>query len=49
LSALCDAYLYVLNHLDDEIKTTKDKKVLFSISITITNISIATKKSPRFI
>ena len=27
LSALCGAYFYILNHLNDEIKTTTDKKV----------------------
>jgi len=27
LSALCNAYPYILNHLDVEIKTSTDKKV----------------------
>ena len=27
LTALCEAYLFILNHLDDEIKTGTDKKV----------------------
>ena len=54
LSALCDAYLYILNHLEDEIKTTKDKKVSlqlsrFQFAKLLTNISIATKESPRSI
>jgi hypothetical protein len=33
LSALCEAYLFVLNHLDDEIKTGTDKKVCFSVKL----------------
>ena len=51
LTALCEAYLFILNHLDDEIKTGTDKKVGVSINYYqfITNIEIVTSESPRFV
>jgi len=33
LTALCDAYLYILNHLEDENKATKDKNVCFQFKL----------------
>ena len=33
LTALCEAYLFILNHLDDEIKTGTDKKVGISMKL----------------
>jgi len=33
LTGLCEAYLFILNHLDDEIKTGTDKKVGVSMKI----------------
>ena len=33
LTALCEAYLFILNHLDNEIKTGTDKKVGVSMKL----------------
>jgi len=36
LTALCEAYLFILNHLNDEIKTGMDKKV--GVSMTLSSL-----------
>jgi hypothetical protein len=49
LTALCEAYLFILNHLDDEIKTGTDKKVCDLNKTIITNIGIVTSESSRLV
>ena len=34
LTTLCEAYLFILNHLDDEIKIGMDKKVDISMKLS---------------